>query len=120
MQRFFRNDQQRRIGAGNRGRALLLSHQAGFFAEDFTLPQRSQGIFSATLVAHDADFAAADPVEFAIFARILFENLLSGADALDADAAHEVFEFVLVQLAAQIEQTRNDASSRPDGPATGD
>jgi hypothetical protein len=119
MNGFLRNHQQRRIGQRHRGRHLLLAHQAGFLAEYLALPQRRQRIVGALFAARQPDLAVADDVQPAVLAAILPQDFLAGGHALDADAAHELFQLAPADLAAQVEQLRDEAAGRADRDITG-
>jgi hypothetical protein len=110
--RLFRHHQQHRFALrAYRGR-LFLAHQAGLFAEDLAGAERGQHILVVAVVDHDAHLPLAHHIQAAVVARTLLQDFLAGADALDADAAHEFFELGFADLAAQVEQARHQAAGR--------
>ncbi|MNX97914.1 hypothetical protein D3C86_1302970 [compost metagenome] len=120
LDRLLGNHQQPRIGFGDGRGDLLLPHHTGPFAEDLALAERGEREGVAVLLAHDPHRALPHHVEAAVVAAVLLEDGLAGRHTLHAHAAHGVFEFALVQLAAQIEQPRDEAASRADRHVAGD
>ncbi|MDT4839877.1 hypothetical protein FQZ97_736810 [compost metagenome] len=114
------DDQQAHVGLGDGRCQLLLPHHAGAFAEDIALPKRRQGELAALFAAHHAHGALAHHVQAPVLAPVLLQDLFPCADALDAHAAHGIGQFLLVELAAQVEQPRDKAAGGTDRDIAGD
>ncbi len=65
-------------------------------------------------MSDDAHFALPHDVEPPVVASVLLKDLLAGGHPFHADAADIFFEFRLVELAAQIEQLRDETTRRTD------
>ena len=50
------------------------------------------------------NLAGAHDVEAFVLTAVLLKNYLAGGETLDAEAAHQVFQLVLVDPLAQVEQ----------------
>ena len=112
--------QQHHIALGDGADRLLLAQQTGLLAEYLALGEGGQGVLDPVVVAHDLDRALAHHIETAVLAGVLLQDDPPGPHPLDANAAYEVLDLALLDLAAQIEQAGDEAARGADGHEGGD
>ena len=114
-----RDHQQHRVAGGPHGHRLRHVQQAGVLAEHLPMAQNSQGQLDAALHPNAAHRAPAHHVEPAVLKAILLQDGIPGRHLFDADAVDQLDEFVLIDLAAQLEQLTDETTGGIDAGLTG-